>query len=201
MNRKGGRASKKRCLRADSITSRTSFTPDVTADSVKNGRSSCVATMRASVVLPTPGGPQRMNDGTLPVSKNLRKTPFFPMRCSCPMYSSAVRGRRRSAKGMFGIAAACVKQDSKVSVLCENAKTVRHAGGIFSGGACGGCRGSARRAALRPPADFARGVSELYVFWLSLCGIRGGRGRAIPKNGVSWNGKRRTTTKNSCASH
>ena len=99
MNRKGGLASKKRCLRADSITSRTSLTPDVTAESVKNGRSSCVATIFASVVLPTPGGPQSMNDGTLPVSKNLRNTPFLPTRCSCPIYSSIVRGRSLSAKG------------------------------------------------------------------------------------------------------
>ncbi len=80
MKRNGGRASKKRCLRADSITSRTSFTPDVTAESVKNGRSSCVATIRASVVLPTPGGPHRMNEGTLPVSKNRRNTPSGPTR-------------------------------------------------------------------------------------------------------------------------
>ena len=40
-----------------------------------------------------------MNDGTLPVSKNFRNTPFLPTRCSCPIYSSIVRGRRRSAKG------------------------------------------------------------------------------------------------------
>ena len=99
MNSSGAFWSKNRCLRADSITSRTSFTPDVTAERVKNGRSNCVATIFASVVLPTPGGPQRMNDGTLPVSKNLRNTPFLPTRCSCPIYSSIVRGRSRSAKG------------------------------------------------------------------------------------------------------
>ena len=57
MNRIGGLESKNFCLRADSNTSRTSLTPDVTAESVKNGRSSCVATIFASVVLPTPGGP------------------------------------------------------------------------------------------------------------------------------------------------
>ena len=82
MNSSGGLASKKRCFLADSITSRTSFTPDVTAERVKKGRASCVATIFASVVLPTPGGPHRMNDGTLPVSKNLRNTPFLPTRCS-----------------------------------------------------------------------------------------------------------------------
>ena len=38
MNRIGGGVLKKCCLRADSITSRTSLTPDVTADSVKKGR-------------------------------------------------------------------------------------------------------------------------------------------------------------------
>ena len=104
MKRKGDFWSKKRCFRADSITSRTSLTPDVTAERVKKGRSSCEATILARVVLPTPGGPQRMNEGTFPVSKNLRKTPFGPTRCSCPMYSSRERGRRRSARGILGMA-------------------------------------------------------------------------------------------------
>ena len=99
MNSSGAFWSKNRCLRADSITSRTSFTPDVTAERVKNGRSNCVATILARVVLPTPGGPQRMNEGAFPVSKNFRNTPFLPTRCSCPIYSSIVRGRSRSAKG------------------------------------------------------------------------------------------------------
>ena len=30
---------------------------------------------------------------------NLRNTPFLPTRCSCPIYSSIVRGRSLSAKG------------------------------------------------------------------------------------------------------
>ena len=116
MNSSGAFWSKNRCLRADSITSRTSFTPDVTAERVKNGRSNCVATIFASVVLPTPGGPQRMNDGTLPVSKNLRNTPFLPTRCSCPIYSSIVRGRSRSAKGMFGMTnSICKSKDRNCS--------------------------------------------------------------------------------------
>ncbi len=58
MNRNGGRWSKKRRLRADSITSRTSLTPEVTAERVKKGRSSCEATIFASVVCPRPGTPE-----------------------------------------------------------------------------------------------------------------------------------------------
>ena len=101
MNRNGEGVLKNWLLRACSITSRTSLTPEVTADRVKSLRSSAVATSLASVVLPTPGGPQRMNEGTLPVSMNLRNTPCGPTRCSCPMYSSKVRGRNLSANGML----------------------------------------------------------------------------------------------------
>ena len=89
------------CLAALSSTSRTSRTPEVTADSVKNGRSSCVAITLARVVLPTPGGPHRMNDGTLPASTKRRNTPPGPTKWVCPTTSSNVRGLSRSAKGML----------------------------------------------------------------------------------------------------
>lgn len=82
MNRNGAGVLKKRFLRACSITSRTSLTPALIAESVNIFRSSAVATSRASVVLPTPGGPHRMNEGTLPVSRKRRKTPSGPTRCS-----------------------------------------------------------------------------------------------------------------------
>ena len=69
---------KKRPLRARSITSRTSFTPLVTALSVKNGVSRRLAIICARVVLPTPGGPQSMNEEMCPESIILRNTPPSP---------------------------------------------------------------------------------------------------------------------------
>ena len=68
-----------------SITSRTSFTPDVTALRVKNGALVALARMRANVVLPTPGGPHRMNELTFPVVIMRRNTPFSPTRWVWPM--------------------------------------------------------------------------------------------------------------------
>ncbi len=101
MKRNGAGVLKNFCFLAWSMMSRTSFTPEFMADSVKSLRSSAVATNLASVVLPTPGGPHRMNEGTLPVSMNLRKTPSLPTRCACPMYSSSVCGLSRSANGVL----------------------------------------------------------------------------------------------------
>ena len=75
---------KKRPLRAFSITSLTSFTPLVTALSVKNGTSSIWATISASVVLPTPGGPHRMKEVICFDSIILLRTPSLPTICSCP---------------------------------------------------------------------------------------------------------------------
>ena len=70
---------------AFSMTSRTSFTPLVTAERVKKGTSSVLAMMVASVVFPTPGGPQRMKLEILPLVIILRNTPLGPTRCCCPM--------------------------------------------------------------------------------------------------------------------
>ena len=76
---------KNRDERAFSMTSRTSFTPLVTALSVKNGTSSLRAMMQARVVLPTPGGPQRIKLLTRPLSTILRSTAPGPTRCCCPI--------------------------------------------------------------------------------------------------------------------
>lgn len=85
--------------RALSITSRTSFTPALTADNVKNSRSRVAATMRARVVLPTPGGPQSMNDDRLPEMSILRRMEPSPTRCFCPTYSSRFPGLILSGRG------------------------------------------------------------------------------------------------------
>ncbi|PSK62210.1 hypothetical protein B0E53_05889 [Micromonospora sp. MH33] len=52
----------RRCRRAVSITARTSFTPAVSADMATKRRSVARATRWAMVVLPLPGGPQRITD-------------------------------------------------------------------------------------------------------------------------------------------
>ena len=67
-------------LRAESMTSRTSFTPAVTADRVKNSREVLWAMILARVVLPTPGGPQSMKDERLPESIILRSMHPGPTR-------------------------------------------------------------------------------------------------------------------------
>ena len=48
------------------MASRMSFTPDNTADSGTNSASKAEAIRRASVVLPTPGGPHRIIECSLP---------------------------------------------------------------------------------------------------------------------------------------
>jgi hypothetical protein len=66
--------------RALSMTSLTSFTPALTADKVKNSRFKDLATILDNVVLPTPGGPQRMNDDRFPVSIMFLRMHPLPIR-------------------------------------------------------------------------------------------------------------------------
>ena len=70
--------------RARSMTSRTSFTPALTADKVKNSRPRDFATILERVVLPTPGGPHNMNDERFPFSIIFLSTHPGPIRCLCP---------------------------------------------------------------------------------------------------------------------
>ena len=53
----------------------------------------------ASVVLPVPGGPEKMSDGMR--SASIARRSSFPgaRMCSCPANSSSVRGRIRLASG------------------------------------------------------------------------------------------------------
>ena len=57
---------------ARATTSLTSFTPEVTALNATNRLSVDSATRRASVVLPDPGGPQKIIEGARSSSINLR---------------------------------------------------------------------------------------------------------------------------------
>ena len=61
-----------RRARARSATSRTSFTPAVTADSGSNALLVAPATRRAIVVLPVPGGPQSTTDDSRSASMSTR---------------------------------------------------------------------------------------------------------------------------------
>ena len=85
--------------RARSATSRTSFTPAVTADSGSNAFSVAPATRRAIVVLPVPGGPQRITDESRSASMSTRRGLPGPRRCCWPTTSSSERGRSRAASG------------------------------------------------------------------------------------------------------
>ena len=58
-----------------------------------------LAMMRARVVLPTPGGPQKIIEDTMSSSISRRSTFPAPMRCVCPANSSRLCGRRREARG------------------------------------------------------------------------------------------------------
>ena len=73
--------------------------PLVTAEKSTNLDLVRWAMMRAKVVLPTPGGPQKIIEPMLSPSMSLRKIFPSPKRCLCPTNSSKSRGRRRAAKG------------------------------------------------------------------------------------------------------
>ncbi len=70
--------------RAAAITSRTSFTDAFTADSGTNALVVASAISRASVVLPVPGGPQKMTDESRSASISRRSGRPSPSRCSWP---------------------------------------------------------------------------------------------------------------------
>jgi len=59
--------------------------PQFTAERVKKGASTLVAIILASVVLPTPGGPQKIHEEILPASIIRRRGCPSPMRCCCPI--------------------------------------------------------------------------------------------------------------------
>src|SRR5919106_3809140 len=76
-----------------------SLTPDVTAEKCTQTAPADCAKICARVVLPLPGGPQRMREPSLPdAAMPLRSLPG-PRRCSWPTNSSRVVGRILSASG------------------------------------------------------------------------------------------------------
>ena len=80
-------------------TSRTSLTPADVAESCSNAAAVSLATSRARVVFPVPGGPHRIIDSGLPARTIVPKAAPFSSRCPCPTTSSRERGRIRAARG------------------------------------------------------------------------------------------------------
>src|SRR5665213_744409 len=84
---------------ASTITCLISLIPDITAENSINVDCVCCAMIFASVVFPTPGGPQKTMEAASSRSIcSLRGFPG-PSRCCCPKNSSSVRGLIRSASG------------------------------------------------------------------------------------------------------
>ena len=85
--------------RARPITAVTSALPTCTADSSSKSLPVAWAMMRASVVLPVPGAPWKMADGTRSSSIARRSAVPGPIRCAWPTNPSSPSGRTRSASG------------------------------------------------------------------------------------------------------
>src|ERR1700689_3871355 len=94
-----------RARSASAITCLISLIPASTAENSMNSALVRCAMIFASVVLPVPGGPQKMSEPVSSRSTWVRSGLPEPIRCSCPTYSSSVRGRMRSASGRVASAA------------------------------------------------------------------------------------------------
>ena len=72
----------------------------VTAEKVTKWALVCWAMISARVVLPTPGGPQKINEESWSFSISSRRTRWGPIRCCWPTNSARVLGRTRLASGV-----------------------------------------------------------------------------------------------------
>src|SRR5260370_42329989 len=109
------------------MTSRRSFTPDSTGEIDLKTDAVCSATSRARVVLPLPGGPQRIIECRVPEAAIWVSSLPGPSKCSWPTASSSVRGRIRSAsgcprEGLEGnrLAGCCALRDLIVEALAQH---------------------------------------------------------------------------------
>ena len=100
---------------ASSIAARTSFTPAVTAEISVKRRFVTWLTTEASVVLPVPGGPHSTSDIGASFSMSLRNGVPAAVRCRCPITSSSVLGRIRTASGAASAAARSPASSNKLS--------------------------------------------------------------------------------------
>jgi hypothetical protein len=86
-------------VRASSKARLRSATPEKTAESGWKASPAASASSRAMVVLPTPGGPQRISEESEPRASMRVSVPAGPSRWSWPTTSASARGRSRSASG------------------------------------------------------------------------------------------------------
>lgn len=79
----------------------------LTAENSRNGRFRLAAITLAKVVLPHPGGPQKIRDGKNPVSLLVLRSfvinPLVPTKCFCPTNFFSDFGLSSSASGMLFI--------------------------------------------------------------------------------------------------
>ena len=85
--------------RASSISALMSLIDDDVAENVTNRACVVRAMMRASVVFPDPGGPQKIIDGMRSFSMALRRNRPGARRSARPTMSASDVGRSRSASG------------------------------------------------------------------------------------------------------
>src|SRR3989442_11750919 len=85
--------------RASATTRRRSATPEATADTGSKCELVIAAMMRARVVLPVPGGPQKISEGSRSSSMARRSNRPSPTRCSWPTNCSSLDGRILAASG------------------------------------------------------------------------------------------------------
>ena len=76
-----------------------SATPENTAESCSKCSAVASASSRATVVLPVPGGPQKISEPSERVSSMRVSAPSGPSRWSCPTTSASFVGRSLSASG------------------------------------------------------------------------------------------------------
>ncbi len=99
MKRMVRRAERPRASRAALIAARTSAVPELTAESCSSRAPVSPAIARASVVLPDPGGPQKIIENSSPRCTAARKTVPGPTISCWPTNPSSDRGRMRAASG------------------------------------------------------------------------------------------------------
>ena len=93
------RAPDNRRRSASPMTSLISLMPLDTALKLMNSERVWLAMTRARVVLPTPGGPQNIMEGSRSEAIIRRRIFPSPSRCCCPAMSSRLSGRIRLASG------------------------------------------------------------------------------------------------------
>src|SRR5689334_7083657 len=93
-----------------------SLTPASTAEIAMKSALNASAISRASVVLPTPGGPHRIIECGLPAANATASGLPGASRWRCPMTSSILFGRNRSASGVSGPASPAKRSGSARSL-------------------------------------------------------------------------------------